>query len=150
MPIQCEIVTQDKSLFEGPADIVIAPGVQGEMGILPNHAPLLTTLGIGVVRVRYQGEEQVFTVGGGVLEVRPDVITVLADVGENVEEIDIGRAEEARQRAERLLAEGPPQDTDEYIRIQAALQRSRLRIEASQRYRRRKKSRPVAPGEGDA
>jgi F-type H+-transporting ATPase subunit epsilon len=141
MPIQCEIVTQDKLLFEGPADIVVVPGSEGEMGILPNHSPLLTTLDYGVLRVRYQGEEQVFTIAGGVLEVRPDVVTVLADVGENVDLIDEARAEEAKRRAERLLAEGPPPETDEYLRIQAALRRSTLRLDAIRRYRR-KASRP--------
>jgi F-type H+-transporting ATPase subunit epsilon len=88
MPIHCQIVTQDKLLFEGPADIIVAPGAEGEMGILPNHAPLLTTLDFGVLRVRYEGEEQIFTIAGGFLEVRPDVVTVLADVGERVDEID--------------------------------------------------------------
>jgi F-type H+-transporting ATPase subunit epsilon len=140
MPIRCEIVTQDKSLFEGPADVVIAPGVEGELGILPNHAPLLTNLDLGVLRVRYKDEEEIFTIAGGILEVRPDLVTVLADVGESIEEIDLARAEEAKERAERYLKEGPPPDTDEYLRIQAALRRSKLRIEAASRYRRR--SRP--------
>jgi F-type H+-transporting ATPase subunit epsilon len=137
MPIRCEIVTQDKSLFEGPADVVIAPGVEGELGILPNHAPLLTNLDLGILRVRYRGEEEIFTIAGGILEVRPDLVTVLADVGEAIEEIDLARAEEAKERAERYLREGPPPDTDEYLRIQAALRRSKLRIEAASRYRRR-------------
>ena len=141
MPIRCEIVTQDKSLFEGPADVVIAPGVEGELGILPNHAPLLTNLDFGILRVRHKGEEEVFTIAGGILEVRPDLVTVLADVGESIDEIDITRAEEAKERAERYLKEGPPPDTDEYLRIQAALRRSKLRIEAASRYRRR--SRPT-------
>ncbi|NIS79207.1 MAG: ATP synthase F1 subunit epsilon, partial [Anaerolineales bacterium] len=79
MPIRCEIVTQDKSLYEGLADIVLVPGSEGEMGILPDHAPLLATLGYGILRVRHQGEEQAFTIAGGVIEVRPDVVTVLAD-----------------------------------------------------------------------
>lgn len=140
MPIRCEIVTQDKSLFEGPADVVIAPGVEGELGILPNHAPLLTNLDFGLLRVRYRGEEDIFTIAGGILEVRPDLVTILADVGERIDEIDLARAEEAKERAERYLKEGPPPDTDEYLRIQAALQRSKLRIEAASRYRRR--SRP--------
>ena len=134
MPIRCEIVTQDKTLFEGPADIVLAPGVEGELGILPNHGPLLTLLDIGFLVIRYQGEEHAFTIAGGILEVRPDVVTVLADVGEDVEEIDVARAEEAKARAEKLLAEGPPTDTDEYLRIQAAIQRSKLRLDAYRRY----------------
>lgn len=145
MPIRCEIVTQDKSLFEGPADAVVAPGVEGELGILPNHAPLLTNLDIGLLRVRYQGEEQIFTIAGGILEVRPDLVTVLANVGESIDEIDLARAEEAKERAERYLEEGPPPDTDEYLRIQAALRRSKLRIEAASRYRRRRSQPP--PGQ---
>jgi F-type H+-transporting ATPase subunit epsilon len=136
MPIRCEIVTQDKSLFEGPADVVIAPGAEGELGILPDHAPLLAALGEGVLRVRYKGEEEVFSIAGGVIEVRPDVVTVLADVGEYVAEIDIARAEAAKARAEELLKEGPPPDTDEYLAIQAALRRSKIRLEAVRRHRR--------------
>ncbi len=136
MPIRCEIVTQDRALYEGPADMVLAPGSEGELGILPNHAPLLTTLGYGILRVRHGKEERAFTVAGGVLEVRPDVVIVLADVGERVDEIDLGRAEAARARAEELLAKGPPPDTDEYLKIQAALRRSKLRLEAVRRYGR--------------
>lgn len=137
MPIRCEIVTQDRTLFEGPVDIVIAPGSEGELGILPNHAPLLTTLGLGVLRVRTRGDEQAFTIAGGILEVRPDLVTVLADVGESIDEIDIDRAEAAKTRAEEYLRKGPPPDTDEYLRIQAALRRSQLRLDAVRRYRQR-------------
>ncbi len=134
MSIRCEIVTHDKSLFEGDVDIVIVPGSEGEMGILPGHAPLLATLGYGILRVRTKDEEQVFTIAGGVVEARPDVVTVLADVGENVEEIDVQRAEAAKARAEELLKRGPPPETDEYLSIQAALQRSKIRLDAVRRY----------------
>jgi F-type H+-transporting ATPase subunit epsilon len=144
MPIRCEIATQDKLLYEGPADIVIAPGIEGEMGILPKHAPLLTALDFGVLRVRHQGEEQLFTIGGGVMEVRPDMVTVLADVGERVDEIDEQRAKAARERAEQTLKQGPPPDTDEYLAIEAALRRSKLRLDAVRRYRRGR----VRPGPG--
>lgn len=140
MPIRCEVVTQDRALYEGDADIVIAPGAEGELGILPNHAPLLTTLGFGVLRIQHQDGEEVFTIAGGILEVRPDVVTVLADVGEHIDEIDQARAEDARRRAEELLASGPPPDTDEYLRIQAALRRSNLRLDAVRRFRRRSRS----------
>src|SRR4030067_2202352 len=98
MPIRCEIVSQDRLVFEGAADTVISPGEMGEMGILPNHAPLLSTLKFGILKVRYQGQEKVFAVAGGVVEVQPDIITVLADAAENVEEIDEARAEAARKR----------------------------------------------------
>ncbi len=138
MPIRCEIVSQDRTVFEGEADIVILPGSAGEMGILPNHAPLITTLNYGVIRVRRHGEEQVFTVAGGIAEVQPDVVTILADAAENVEEIDVERAEAARRRAEEAMAKGVPKDTDAYLAIEAALRRSRLRLDAVRRYRRAK------------
>jgi F-type H+-transporting ATPase subunit epsilon len=151
MPLQCEIVTQDKILYEGPADSLQAPGTIGEMGILPNHAPLLTTLAYGVLRVRNGAEELAFTVAGGVMEVRPDTVIVLADVGENVQEIDLARAEAARSRAEELLKQGPPPDTDEYLALEAALRRSKLRLEAARRYGKgRKPGFPGSvPGEGE-
>jgi F-type H+-transporting ATPase subunit epsilon len=144
MPIHCQIATQDKLLFEGLVDIVVAPGTEGEIGILPNHAPLLTTLDFGVLRIRYEGEEQAFAIAGGFLEVRPDVVTVLADVGESVEEIDEARAQAAMRRAEELLAKGPPADTDEYLAIEAALRRSRLRLDAARKYGHVRKRRRFA------
>lgn len=145
MPIRCEIVSQDRSIFEGEADVVILPGSEGEMGILPNHAPLLTTLNFGIIRVRNQGAEEVFTVAGGVAEVQPDIVTVLADRAENVTEIDIARAEAARARAEKILSEGPPPDTDAYLRMEAALRRSKLRIDAARKYRGTGRRTEVSP-----
>jgi F-type H+-transporting ATPase subunit epsilon len=127
-------------VFEGDVDIIVAPGTSGEMGILPNHAPLLATLDFGVIKVRFQGKENVFTVSGGIIEVQPDIVTVLADVAENVEEIDIARASAAMERAEKYLAEGPPPDTDAYLRTEAALRRSKLRLDAVRRYRGGKRS----------
>lgn len=138
MSIRCEVVTQDRLLFEGEADMVIAPGSEGMMGILPDHAPLLSTLDLGLLTVRHAGGEEIFTIAGGVMEVQPDLITVLADVGEHVDEIDEARAEQARRRAQELLASGPPPDTDEYLAIQAALRRSELRLEVARKYRRRR------------
>lgn len=136
MPIRCEIVSQDRMVFEGDVDIVVLPGAAGEMGILPHHAPLLTTLNYGFIKVRYQGREEVFTVAGGVAEVQPDIVTILADAAENVEEIDVDRAEAARRRAEEILAKGAPKDTDAYLAIEAALRRSNLRIDAARRFRK--------------
>ncbi len=142
MPIRCEIVSQDRMVFEGDADIVIAPGTEGEMGILPNHAPLLSTLQYGILKVRSQGREEVFTVAGGIIEVTPRLVTVLADAAENVSEIDVARAAAARRRAEEMLEQGPPPESDTYLAIEAALRRSNLRLEAAQRYRR---GRPPMP-----
>jgi len=135
MPIRCEIVSQDRMVWEGDADIVIVPGEDGQMGILPRHAPLLSTLRFGILTVRSQDNEQNFTVSGGVVEVQPDIITVLADVAENVLEIDSARAEAAKRRAEEYLEQGPPPDTDAYLKMEAALRRSNLRLEAVRRYR---------------
>jgi F-type H+-transporting ATPase subunit epsilon len=122
-------------VWEGDAEIVIVPGTAGELGILPNHAPLLTTMKFGILKVRSKGQEELFTVAGGLVEVQPDLITVLADSAENVREIDVARAEAARKRAEDLLRQGVPPDSDTYLRMEAALKRSNLRIEAVRRYR---------------
>lgn len=136
MPIRCEIVSQDRMVFEGDVDIVILPGSAGEMGILPHHAPLLTTLSYGVVKVRTKEKEEVFTVAGGVAEIQPDIVTVLADAAENVREIDIDRAETARKRAREMLEKGVPAESDTYLAVEAALRRSNLRLDAVRRYRK--------------
>ena len=135
MTIRCEIASQDRLVFEDDVDIVVVPGLEGEMGILPNHAPVLSTLSLGVIRVRKGDEEQVFTVTGGLVEVQPTIVTILADAAEHIEEIDIARAEEARERAREMLEEGIPEDTDRYLAIEAALRRSNLRLEAVSKYR---------------
>jgi F-type H+-transporting ATPase subunit epsilon len=140
MPIRCEIVDQDQIVYQGEPDIVVLPGVEGEMGILPNHAPVLTVLQFGVIRIRSKGEEQYFTVSGGVVEVQPDQVTVLADAAENVAQIDIERAEQARKRAEEALKQGVGKDSDAYLKIQAALKRSNLRLDAAHRYRQGRRS----------
>lgn len=147
MPIRVEIVSQDRMVYEGDADIVVVPGTDGNMGILPNHSPLLSTLRFGILTLRRGDEEQVFAVSGGIIEVQPKIITVLADAAENVEEIDVARAEQAKKRAEELLKQGPPPDTESYLAMEAALRRSNLRLEAARRYRDRGR-RSGAPGEG--
>ena len=136
MPIRCEIVSQDRKVFEGDVDIVVLPGTAGEMGILPNHAPLLTTLKFGIIKVRTSEKEEIFTVAGGVAEVQPDIVTILADAAENVREIDLDRAQAARKRAEEALEQGVPSDTDTFLSIEAALRRSNLRLDAVRRYRK--------------
>lgn len=147
MPIRCEIVSQDRMVFEGNADIVIVPGSLGEMGILPGHAPLLSTLELGVIRVKNGDREEVFTVTGGFIEVQPDIVTIMADASENVEEIDVQRADEAMQRAKQLLEKEAPADPDAYLRIEAAIKRSSLRLKTVEQYRKRgQRSRP--PGMG--
>jgi F-type H+-transporting ATPase subunit epsilon len=136
MTIRCEIVSQDRTVFTGDVDIVVLPGAAGEMGILPKHAPVLTTLKYGIIKVRKGGTEELFTVAGGIAEVQPDIITILADAAENVLEIDEARAEAARKRAEEVLAQGLPADTNAYLAMEAALRKSNLRLDAVRRYRK--------------
>ncbi len=136
MPIHCEIISQDRIVFQGDVEIVLLPGTAGEMGILPHHAPVLTTLKYGVIKVRQNGKEEIFTVAGGVAEVQPDVVTVLADAAENIEEIDIERAKAARKRAEETLAAGVEKSSDALLAIEAALRRSNLRLDMVRRYRK--------------
>ena len=135
MPIRCEIVSQDRMVYEGDVDIVVLPGAAGEMGILPHHVPLLTTLKYGFIKIRAKGREEIFTVAGGVAEVQPDIVTVLADAAENVVEIDVARAEIARKRAEDALRKINPDDVDAYTNFEASLRRSNLRLDAVKRYR---------------
>jgi F-type H+-transporting ATPase subunit epsilon len=137
MTIRCEIVSQDRTVFEGDADLVILPGATGEMGILPHHAPVLAILKYGVIKVRQSGQEHLFTVAGGIAEVQPEIVTVLADAAENIEEIDVTRAQAAKKRAEEALAKiKPDEDQDAYLRMEAALRRSNLRLDVVRRYRR--------------
>jgi len=137
MTIRCEIVSQDRTVFQGDVDMVILPGVAGEMGILPHHAPVLTILKYGVIRVRQQGQEELFAVAGGMAEVQPEIVTVLADAAENVQDIDITRAQAARKRAEDALANiKPDEQQDTYLRMEAALRRSNLRLDVARRYRK--------------
>jgi F-type H+-transporting ATPase subunit epsilon len=136
MSIRCEIISQDRIVFQGEADLVLLPGSDGEMGILPHHAPLLTTLKYGIIKVRLHGRETIFTVAGGIAEIQPETVTVLADAAETVEEIVVVRAEAARERARESLEKGPPVDSDSYLTIEAALRKSNLRLDAVRRYRR--------------
>jgi F-type H+-transporting ATPase subunit epsilon len=137
MPLQCDIITQEKTVFSGQVDAVNLPGSEGRMGILPNHTALLTTLGYGEVIVRSAGEEEFFAIGGGFAEVQPDRVIILADSAEHAEAIDIERAERAREVAEKFMAEGVPEDPERYAQIRASLQRAQIRIDVAHRRRRR-------------
>ncbi len=146
MPIHCEIVSQDRMVYSGEADMVCLPGVDGVMEILPHHAPLLSTLNLGILRVRRQGEELEFTIAGGVVEVQSDSVTVLADAAENVLEIDVARAEAARKRAEEMLAQGVGKDSNAYVQLENALRRSKLRLDAVRRYGQAGRNLPSGSG----
>jgi len=135
--IKLDVVTAEKVVYSDDVDVVIAPGVQGQLGILPHHSPLMTMLELGELVARKGGEEFILAVSGGFLEVRPDRVIVLADSAERAEEIDIKRAEEAKKRAERRLEEKYAPETDS-ARAEAALRRSLIRLKVATRRRRRR------------
>ncbi len=134
--IKLDIVTAERVVFSEDVDVVVAPGVEGQLGILPHHTPLMTMLQPGELRVKKGGEEFFLAISGGFLEVRPDRVIVLADAAERVEEIDVARAEEAKRRAEERLSQRAP-DLD-VARVEAGLRRALARLEVVQRRKRRK------------
>jgi F-type H+-transporting ATPase subunit epsilon len=136
MPLRLEIVTGERLVFSDEVDMVIAPGVEGQLGILPKHAPLLTALSIGELRVKKGQEELSFAIGGGFMEVYKDKVIVLADTAERAEEIDIARAEEARRRALESLKERGRLSREEFAQAEARLRKAVTRIKVAQRYRR--------------
>jgi F-type H+-transporting ATPase subunit epsilon len=136
MPLKLDIVTIEQQVFSDEVDMVIAPGVQGELGILPRHAALITALNPGELHIKRGADEHIFAIGGGYLEVLSDQVTVLADSAERAEEIDTARAEAARARAERLLEEGPSDPIDRSM-IEGALRRSRVRLKVARKRRPR-------------
>ena len=97
MPLHLEIVTPERLAFEGDVDAVVCPGIEGELGVLPHHAPLLTTLGVGELRIRTGGQEDYFAIAGGFLQVRPDKVVVMAETADLASEIDLEAAEQARR-----------------------------------------------------
>jgi F-type H+-transporting ATPase subunit epsilon len=135
MPLHLEIVTPEKKVFEGDVDEVVVPGSEGELGILPHHAPLISTLGAGVLRLKCGGEDEELAIFGGFLQVRPDRVVVLAETADLAADIDVERAERARREAERLL-EGASDEADLAV-ARAALQRALIRIRLAERGMRR-------------
>jgi len=127
-----EIATPTRLVVAEPVDEVVAPGIEGYFGVLPGHAPFLTTLGIGEVTYRVGRDERHLAVSGGFAEVRNDKVIVLADTAERPDEIDRARAEQARQRAEQRLA-GRTQDEIDYARAAAALARATIRLQVTER-----------------
>ena len=149
MPLHLEIVTPEKRAFAGDVDEVIVPGTEGEMGILPHHAPLVSTLGQGVLRLRRGGQEEEFAIFGGFVQVRPDRVVVLAETADLASAIDLERAERARREAEHVLESGLEAADLDVAR--AALQRAIIRIRLAERGTRRTRSGHEAPrrrGEG--
>jgi len=134
--LKLDIVTAERVVYTADdVEVVVAPGIEGELGILPHHAPLITALQPGILTVKKRGEDVDMAVSGGFLEVRPDRVIVLADTAERAEEIDQTRAEEARRRAEERLHQR--EATVDLAQAEAALRRSLVRLRVAERRRRR-------------
>jgi F-type H+-transporting ATPase subunit epsilon len=132
MPLHLEIVTSERIVFDGPVDMVTAPGGGGEMGILPNHAPVLSTLKAGELRVKIGTQITEFAIGGGFIDIHNNRVIILADSAERGEEIDTARAEAARMRAQDML-KNPPPNKEELVALESALRKSQVRLRVAQR-----------------
>jgi ATP synthase F1 subcomplex epsilon subunit len=136
--LKLEIVTAERRVFSDDVNEVVAWGMEGQLGILPHHAPLMTMLQPGDVLIKKDNEEYYLAITGGFLEVRPDKVIILADACERAEEVDVARAEEAKRRAEEILKTRPPEvDT---AAAEAALRRSLVRLKVAERKRRRRET----------
>lgn len=136
--LRLDIVTAERSVYSEEVDMVIAPGVEGQLGILPHHVPLMTMLQAGELRIKKGGQEESLAISGGFLEVRPDRVVVLADAAERAEEIDVARAEEAKRRAQERLAAKYAPGVD-VARAEAALRRALARLKVAEVARKRKR-----------
>ena len=132
MPIHLEIVTPEKRAYSDDVDSVVLPGSEGELGILPHHAPLISQLGVGELRIRKGGTEESFAIVGGFVQVRPDRVVVMAETADLAAEIDLERAEEARRDAERALEAGFVEPAD-LAQARAARQAALVRIRVAAR-----------------
>ena len=134
--IRLEVVTAERVVFQDEVDMVVAPGNLGQLGILPHHIPLMTTLSYGELVLRREGQEDEFiAIGGGFMEVGPDHVTILADSAERAEEIDVERAQAAQRRAEEVMAQRRREGVD-LARTEAALRRSVTRLKVARRKQR--------------
>lgn len=134
--LSLDIVTAERLVYSEDVDVVVAPGIEGQLGILPQHAPLMTMLQPGELMVKQDGEEHSIFISGGFLEVRGDKVTVLADTAERAEEIDIARAEEAKLRSEQRI--DLPFTEADHARVQAAMLRSLMRLKVAGKSRKRR------------
>jgi F-type H+-transporting ATPase subunit epsilon len=135
MPIQLEIVTPERLAYSDMVDSVQLPGSEGELGVLPHHAPLVSTLGVGELRIRKGGVEESFAIVGGFLQVRPDRVVVMAETADLASDIDLEKAQEARREAEKALETGYQEGAD-LAMARAALQQALLRIRVAERRHR--------------
>jgi F-type H+-transporting ATPase subunit epsilon len=135
MPLQLEIVTPERLAYSDEVDAVTLPGGEGELGVLPHHAPLVSTLGVGELRIRKGGAEESFAIVGGFLQVLPDKVVVMAETADVASEIDLEKAQAARREAERAL-EGGEVGAAELATARVALQAALLRERLAQRRHR--------------
>jgi F-type H+-transporting ATPase subunit epsilon len=135
MPLQLEVVSPERRAYADEVDMVTVPGIDGELGILPHHTRLISALGIGELRIKKGGVEEILFISGGFVEVRPDKVVVMADLAEHSDEIDEQRAIDARKRAEAELERA--QDPFELARVRAALQTALMRERIAVRRRLR-------------
>ncbi|WP_404415677.1 F0F1 ATP synthase subunit epsilon [Marinospirillum sp.] len=136
MTLHCNIVSAEKKLFDGRAEILVASGVQGELGILPGHAPLLTELKPGTVKVKKQGgEEELIYVSSGFLEVQPGTVTVLADSAERADNLDEAAAKEAIEAAQRAMADQGAEM--EYAQAASMLAQASAQLQTIQQLRKK-------------
>jgi len=135
--LKVDIVTAERTVYSDEVEAIIAPGVEGQLGILPHHAPLMTILQAGELVVRKGGRDESLAISGGFLEVRPDRVIILADSAERAEEIDIARAEAARKRAEERLKDRKGSGL-EATQVEAALRRAIARISVADKMKRRR------------
>jgi F-type H+-transporting ATPase subunit epsilon len=136
--LKLDIVTAERVVYSEDVDVIVAPGQEGQLGILPHHAPLMTILQSGELVVRRGSNEETLAISGGFLEVRPDRVIILADSAEKAEEIDVGRAEAARKRAEERLHDRKVEGLDG-MRAEAALRRAIARLSVAEKLQRRRK-----------
>jgi F-type H+-transporting ATPase subunit epsilon len=135
MPLLLEIVTPERLAYSDTVDAVVLPGIEGELGILPHHAPLVSMLGVGELRIRKGGAEESFAIVGGFLQVRPDRVVVMAETADMASEIDLEKAQQARRDAEQALESASHQPAD-LAAARAQLQQALLRIRVAERRHR--------------
>jgi F-type H+-transporting ATPase subunit epsilon len=135
--IHLEILTIERKLFDEEVDMVVAPGIEGVFGVLPNHAPLMTALNYGELQVKRAGQpDEFFAIGGGFIDVRPNHVVVMASSAERADEIDVAKVEKSRQRAQEMLEKrGEARD---FEKAQARLKYSAVKLKIAERRKNRK------------
>jgi F-type H+-transporting ATPase subunit epsilon len=132
--LHLEIVTAEKTVFSGEVDSVTVPGGGGVMGVLANHAPVLSTLKPGELRIKIGNQVDEYAIGGGFIDINNNKVVILADSAERADEIDADRAAAARKKAEEVLRMQPPSDKVDLFRLETALRRSQVRLNIARKY----------------